>query len=111
MNIAVFLIIMLFPTNIFPRDLTDVFLRENVSNRNPYEGEQCIYTIQIFSSVKIEDIEFVPPDFKGFISEPLGESSSFDEDVAGGTFRVIEMYPFPASIIKPSYSPAFLETI
>ncbi len=46
-----------------------LFVEGRVSNPEPYEGEPIIYTVKFFVNVRLANVRFQKPDFKGFTAK------------------------------------------
>lgn len=69
---------------------SDVELRAEVNNNNPYKNEQIIYTIRLFFRGTLSDIQLNTPQFQDFIAEPLDERQQYTTYVQGNLYNVLE---------------------
>jgi hypothetical protein len=69
----------------------DIFVTASVSERNPYVGQQVVYTWRLFRRVRIGSAQLSPPDYSGFLVEPLGEAREYDRIVNGQQYLVHEL--------------------
>lgn len=82
----------------FPTDkaqASNLYLETEVSNRNPYIGEQIIFTARIVSAYQLTNpINWInPPVFDGFLVEELGdkEISQYTKLINGRKFNILEV--------------------
>ncbi|MEM7052172.1 MAG: BatD family protein [Acidobacteriota bacterium] len=73
-----------------PGNDRDLFIQVAVSDRQPFVGEQVIYTWKFLYRVQIGEPRLDPQDFDGFLSEPLGETRQYETVVGGRRYGVIE---------------------
>jgi hypothetical protein len=72
----------------------DIFIRAQVSNSEPYQGEQVIISYKIYTRVDITNYTIDAfPSFQGFWSENLSseQSSANTEELNGINYRVAEI--------------------
>jgi hypothetical protein len=62
-----------------PREADAVFLTAQVSDENPYVGEQVIYTWRFLRRVQVADAQLMAMDFDGFLVEDLGDGDQVKE--------------------------------
>jgi len=90
----------------------EVFAEAHISNANPYEGQQIIYTFKFYHAVQLgRGINFQRPDFSGFTAEQLGKETHHKIAVAGKRYDVIELryVLVPLNPGKKTIGPAVLE--
>ncbi|MEM7481364.1 MAG: BatD family protein [Acidobacteriota bacterium] len=68
----------------------DLFIQIAVSEREPFVGEQVIYTWRFFHRIRIGNPQLVPPEFDGFQVEDLGEVREYETVRNGQRYRVYE---------------------
>ncbi|MEZ4271016.1 MAG: BatD family protein [Myxococcota bacterium] len=73
-----------------PQSSGDLFATASVSKSSPYRSEQIIYTLRLFTRVRIAEASVEVPNFDGFMVEELGEQKSYESVVRGQTYRVNE---------------------
>ena len=66
-----------------------IFARASVSNKNPYLGQQIIYTLRLFRRVELSGAS-VDVAFDGFTVEELGEQTNFQRVIGGKRYEVHE---------------------
>ncbi len=69
----------------------DVFITAELSKKNPYVGEQLIYTFRLYRRVRITDAQAQLPGFDSFVSEDLGKQKDFTLTMGGRQYAVTEM--------------------
>ncbi len=69
----------------------DIFVTAEISNSSPYVNEQVIFTFKFFTSVQIANATYENPVFKNFITEDLGETSSYQKVINGKQYTVNEV--------------------
>ena len=72
----------------------ELFLQATVSNREPYVGEQVLYTWRFYRRVRIGNASLEPYEFSGFLVEDLGDAQGavqeFRSTVDGQQYWVSE---------------------
>lgn len=92
-----------------------LFVEAQVSNPEPYEGEQIIYTFKFFVNVRLANARFQKPDFKGFTAKETVERhedrKSYRTVVSGREYNVTELgfVLIPLSAGEKIIEPAVLE--
>jgi hypothetical protein len=90
-----------------------VYAEAEVSNPNPYIGEQIIYTFRLYQAKDIFDVfsqpQYEPPTFTGFWVENT-EQSQYQTQAAGNFYDVIEIRTtlFPSVMGPTTIDPARL---
>ncbi|MEM7356937.1 MAG: BatD family protein, partial [Acidobacteriota bacterium] len=75
-----------------PRESEGLFIRQTVSNKNPYVGEQVIYTWRFFHRVHAENAQLITPfEFEGFLVEDLGDVRQYRATRGGQEYVVNEI--------------------
>ncbi|MFO7977444.1 MAG: BatD family protein [Bacteroidales bacterium] len=72
----------------------DLFIRANISNRNPYQGEQVIISYKIYTRIPVSRYSERLPSFQGFWTETLGDGdpgTTTTEVIDGISYRVAEI--------------------
>lgn len=69
----------------------DIWVTAEVSDNNPYQGQNIVYTFKLFHAVRITDAGFEKPDFKGFTAKQIDQERTYETVVAGRQYRVIEV--------------------
>ncbi|MBI3179405.1 MAG: protein BatD [Deltaproteobacteria bacterium] len=72
-------------------DSGDLFMTTTVSNREPYVGEQVVYTLRVLRRVRISDARLDAPDFAGFSVQELGQQRDYTTVVRGREYAVTEI--------------------
>ena len=70
---------------------SDLFVRAQVSEENPFEGQQIIYTFRLYTTVRLANAKFQKPDFSGFTSKEVGDTKSFQKVISGREYTVSEL--------------------
>jgi hypothetical protein len=92
-----------------------LFVEAQVSNTEPYEGQQIIYTFKFFVNVRLANARFQKPDFKGFTAKETVEKpedrKSYRTVVSGREYNVTELsfVLIPMSAGEKIIEPAVLE--
>jgi len=69
----------------------NIFVVDEVSNKNPYVGESIIYTIKVVNNRSILETNLATPEIKGVLFERLGEGKTTQEIVNGKMQQVTEI--------------------
>jgi len=70
----------------------DLFCEANVSNPNPYEGEQFVYTFKFYTAAQIaRGANFQKPSFSGFTAKNIEGEKTYQSVVAGRGYTVSEL--------------------
>ena len=67
------------------------FVEAEISNKNPYVGEQLLYTIRFYTLVPAQNVQLKTPNFEGFVQESMGDSKSYQKVVNGQAWQVSEL--------------------
>ncbi len=89
----------------------DFFIDGEVSNSNPYQGEEVMYTFRFYQAANLYDQPtFEPPAFSGFWSEQLEGQTEYTTEAAGRRYRVTELQTllFPTGVGEATIDPAQL---
>jgi hypothetical protein len=70
---------------------SDLFVRAQISEENPFEGRQIIYTFRLYATVQLANAKFQKPDFSGFTSKKVGDTKSFRKVINGREYNVSEL--------------------
>ena len=68
-----------------------LYTTAEVSNPNPYVGEQVVYTWRFYSRARTTNLSLSMPDFEGFMAQNLGDKRDFETMVRGQQYHVIEI--------------------
>ncbi len=74
-----------------PKETGGLFTTARVSKKNPYVGEQVIFTWQFFRRVQLRDAQLTPFEFEGFLVEDLGEIKEYTTVRGGRKYLVSEI--------------------
>ncbi len=70
----------------------DVFAEAYISNPNPYQGEQILYTLKFLNGIQIENARFQkPPEFPGFTAKKIEQDKTYRSVIAGRQYNVNEL--------------------
>ncbi|GBC60098.1 hypothetical protein DENIS_1042 [Desulfonema ishimotonii] len=69
----------------------DVFVEARISTPEPYESQQMVYTFRLYQTVRIGNVKFQQPDFKGFTSEKIDGEKSYEKVIRGRQYHVTEL--------------------
>jgi len=88
----------------------DMYVIGEISETQPYLGQQIIYTFQLFYSVKIANTNYQPPAFAGFTAKQIGEQQTSQQIRNGRRFQVVTLryLLFPTRTGALSIEPAVL---
>ena len=87
----------------------DFFIQAEVDKLSPYMGEQVLYTLRFYNSVRLnDDPEYRPPGFTGFWHEDQPDQTNYSIQQAERTYNVTELQTvlFPTVIGETSIEPA-----
>lgn len=73
------------------KENADVFVTVDLSEKNPYAGQQIVYTFKLHNAVQIVNAQFQKPDFGGFLADELEERNSYRTIINGREFMVTEL--------------------
>lgn len=68
----------------------DIFVESEVSANNPYERQQVVYTVRLFSAVKLADGSLSAPQPQHTIVQQLGDDRDYETTRNSRRYRVIE---------------------
>jgi hypothetical protein len=74
-----------------PQDRRELFIATTVSNRQPYVGEQVIYTWRFYRRVRIGGANLTPLEFEGLLVEDLGDVREYKTTLNGIDYVVNEI--------------------
>jgi hypothetical protein len=67
------------------------FVRTEVDNRTPYQGEQVTFTSKFYEARAVGNRQWYrPPDFTGFWNSQQGDQHTYRESIAGRRYSVTE---------------------
>ena len=69
----------------------DVWVEAEVSDKQPYIGQQIAYTFRLYNAVQVRDARFSPPAFDGFATTQLEKRNSYRKPINGRQYAVIEV--------------------
>ena len=82
----------------------DVILNTEVSTHQPYLNQQVIYTMRLFNSRRLVDVEFTPPSVENALMFPLGDGNRYETIKNGKRYAVEEqryaVFPLKSGEIK-----------
>ncbi len=90
----------------------ELFIEAEVSNPNPYLGEQVIYTFRLYRIADVFDMfdqpYFEPPTFTGFWSEGQPAQNQYQVQAGGAIYNVTELSTvlFPSKVGSVVIEPA-----
>lgn len=89
----------------------DLFVTAEVDQKNPYRGEQLIYTFRLFTSRSIGSANLRLPEFQDFVSEEVQKENKYYKDLGGKRYVVSEyrMALFPTKTGSIVIPPATLQ--
>lgn len=70
----------------------DIWVESQLSQADPFVGQQITYTFRFFNAVNVSDAKFQPPEFTGFKAKEIEKRSSFRKIINGREFLVTEVY-------------------
>jgi hypothetical protein len=68
-----------------------VWVEADVSHRDPFVGQQIIYTFRFFNAVNVSDAKFQPPEFSDFKAKELEDRRSVRKVIDGREVMVTEI--------------------
>jgi hypothetical protein len=69
----------------------NLFVSAEVSNPQPYEGEQIIYTFKLHNAVRMANVRFKQPDFDGFSAKQIEGTQSSQTLINGRQYEVHQL--------------------
>ena len=86
----------------------DLFIQVEVSDKEPYVGQQVIYTWRFVYRVQLAGARLENQSWEGFLVEKLGEMKDYEKVIGGQKFRVneIKMALFPQRAGRLSINPS-----
>jgi hypothetical protein len=72
-------------------DGQDIVVLSEVSEREPYIGQQFIYTFRLRYAVQLANIQYSPPEFTGLTSKQIGDQQTRQRVIDGRRFQEIEL--------------------
>jgi len=82
----------------------DVFITAELSNPNPYKGEQIIYIFRLYTSRNMGDAKLDLPDFHDFLSEEVQKENKYYKELDGKRYVVSEhrvaLFPLRAGTLN-----------
>ncbi|MBT3217927.1 MAG: protein BatD [Proteobacteria bacterium] len=79
------------PPDTKPKDERELFITAHVSDKEPYVGEQVIYTFRFYRRVRTGNASLTWPDFEGVVVEDVGQQRDYDTTHGGQQFSVSEI--------------------
>jgi hypothetical protein len=70
----------------------EVRVESQLSQANPFVGQQITYTFRFLNAVNVRDARFQPPEFTGFKAKEIEKRHSFRKMINGREFMVTEVY-------------------
>lgn len=70
----------------------DIKLLTEVDNEKPFINQQTLYTVKIFSSRRLLDSHYQPPEVENALMIPLGDSQSYQHEENGKMYMVDELH-------------------
>ena len=91
----------------------DVLLRGEISQNNPFINEEIIYTVKLYSSQRLLEVEYQPPEIEDALLIPLGEGRRYHSTINDREYAVDEQkYAiFPQKSGELSLSPPSLNAL
>jgi hypothetical protein len=68
----------------------DVLLRGEISQNNPFINEEIIYTVKLYSSQRLLEVEYQPPEIEDALLIPLGEGRRYHSTINDREYAVDE---------------------
>jgi hypothetical protein len=73
-------------------DTADLFVRSEVSSKNPFQGQQIVYTFSLYSAVPLSSVRFQPPSFEGFSARQIDDQKSYKKTISNREYHVNEVF-------------------
>lgn len=92
-------------------EVKDIFSKAEVSEKKPFVGQSCVYSLKFFTSRRLSGLGFeTPPEFKEFSAKPFDKENNYTQNLDGVTFQVTEVnyLLFPAQPGVFTIDPAIL---
>jgi hypothetical protein len=77
------------PTTTSPQE--GIMVGAQVSDNQPYVGEQITYTFRLSSRIRFANARFQKPGFKGFSVHAIDAQKQYDKLIAGQQYRITEL--------------------
>ena len=87
---------------------TEVIVKANVSDKNPFQGQQLLYTLTVYHSESLTNVRLEKPSFEGFTVNSIEEQKTGSTVINGRPYRSIQLayllIPIDAGrkVIEPS---------
>jgi hypothetical protein len=81
-----------------------VLLSATVDKKRAYVGEQITYTLKFAYRVRLDDIQYIPPEHTGFWYEDMGQTGPAIETIDGRRYYVVTMRTAFFPISRGSYT-------
>jgi len=93
------------------RDGNDVIVSSDVSEQNPYNGQQITYTFTLKNAVQIHEAKFQKPEFSGFSSKEIERKEPYRTVISGREYIVTQITYIlvPLKTGKKIIEPAVIE--
>ena len=91
---------------------SDIYTEDHVSDPNPYEGQQIIYTFRLLYAIQVANPRFQKPEFSGFTAKEIENNRKIYRTVQNGReYNVTELtyVLVPQSAGTQTIDPATLE--
>lgn len=87
------------------------FVRAEISDPNPYEGQQLVYTFKLFHTVDIRNTRFQEPRFNHFTAKRLEKQKNYQTILNHVQYQVVELswILVPLKTGKQTIEPAVLQ--
>ncbi len=70
----------------------DIWVESQLSQIDPFVGQQITYTFRFYNAVNVSDAKFQPPEFTGFKAKEIEKRHSFRKIINGREFMITEVY-------------------
>lgn len=89
----------------------DVFIRASVSEENPYEGQEIIYSFYFYAAGQVANAKLTEPDFAGFTAKEMDKRRNFRTTMNGREYVVTKLtyVLLPAGAGEKTIESAILE--
>ena len=99
-----------------PQD--DVMMKTEVSLQDPLINQQVIYTVKLYNSQRLVNVEYIPPHIEDSLLVPLGESHRYQTTLNGRNYAVEEqqyaIFPQksgPLTITSPTFKAVVFDDV
>ena len=72
-------------------DRANVIVKAGVSDENPFQGQQIVYTLTVYQAENLTNVRLDKPSFEGFTVNPIEEQKTGSTVINGRSYRRIQL--------------------